>query len=322
VTDHVTEPGRYLDVPAERYHAADWTPMPALSSSGAKLLDQECPALYWHQFLNPDYVPPQKDHFDIGSATHLLVLEPHLFEQRVALVDHDDWRTNAAKAARTAARAAGRVPLKRPHFELVQRMRDAIMAHPVARIAFEAETEVSYAWIDQETRIWCKARPDCSPIAAEYCIEVKTSTSANPMEFEAQASRLGYFQRAAWQLEAKRVLDGVRPQRFYHLVVSTEEPHLVSMCPADPESLAWGAIQNKRARRIFAECMASGDWYGYGGPENLAVEITLAGWRVRELERRKDRGDFVPSDFDTALGADAVIGEALTHKRKVALQEA
>jgi hypothetical protein len=302
-TDHVTEPGRYLDVPAERYHARDWTPCPALSSSGAKVLDQECPAIYRHQFLNPDYVAPQKDHFDIGSATHLLVLEPHLFEQRVVLVDHDDWRTKAAKAERDAARAAGRIPLKRPHFEAVQRMRDAVMSHPVARIAFErGAPEVSFAWVDGETGIWCKARPDYTPAAPEFIIDVKTSTSANPLEFEAQASRLGYFQKASWYLDARRAVDRVNSSRFYHIVVATEEPHLVSVCPADPEALAWGAIQNKRARRVFAECLAAGKWHAYGGPDDLAIEVKLSGWCLRGLERRKERGDFIDSDFHMATG--------------------
>lgn len=298
----IREPGYRDGMPAELYHSTSVTPEPALSSSGARMIEQECPALYHYRHLDPAYVREQKRAFDIGTALHLLVLEPELFDGAVSIIDADDYRTKEAREAKSRAYLAGKTPLLEQEATKLRAMRDAIFRHPVAKLAFVGGVaERSYFWKDEETGIWCKARPDYAPAHLRYFTDVKTSTSANPRAFERRVWDLGYHMQAAWYLDARHAIDGARPERFAFIVVSTEPPHLVTPVWLDAETVAWGALQNQRARQTFARCLERGEWPAYRDPEkphvDTAFTVTLPPWAKHELEKQHGAGRFeqVPS---------------------------
>ncbi|GAA3032733.1 hypothetical protein GCM10020000_07200 [Streptomyces olivoverticillatus] len=138
-------PGVY-DIPADLYHE-DPVPGGSLSSTGArKLLPPSCPALFHFELGQPS-VP--KPHFEVGTAAHQLVLGDG---PELVLVDYPDWRTNAAKEEAAAARAIGAIPLKRPDFEKVHAMADALREHPEAADLLapgSGAAEQSLFWQDQ-----------------------------------------------------------------------------------------------------------------------------------------------------------------------------
>lgn len=303
----ITAPGYRDGMPAELYHSAGVTPQPALSSSGARMIEQECPALYHYRHLDPAYVREQKRAFDIGTALHLLVLEPELFEGAVSVIEgkkkngkpSDGYASQDAKDQRDAAYGGGKTPLLPEEIAKLRAMRDAIFRHPVAKLAFVGGVaERSYFWKDEETGIWCKARPDYAPAHLRYFTDVKTSTSANPRAFERRVWDLGYHMQAAWYLDARHAIDGVRPERFAFIVVSTEPPHLVTPVWLDAETVAWGALQNQRARQTFARCLERGEWPAYRDPEkphvDTAFTVTLPPWAKHELEKQHGAGRFEP----------------------------
>jgi exodeoxyribonuclease VIII len=69
-----------VDLTNEQYHAA-----PGLSKS---MLDAIAisPLAFWDAYVNPEREPREEKHcFAVGSGTHTLVLEPHMFEQTYAV---------------------------------------------------------------------------------------------------------------------------------------------------------------------------------------------------------------------------------------------
>lgn len=304
----ITTPGAYDDIANELYHSATLTPSPALSSGGARMLVGECPAMFHYRYLDPTRPPENKRAFDIGGALHLLTLEPHLFDARVFVIDADDYRTKGAQEAKQRAYLNRRIPLLEHEAGTIRAMRDAIMAHPVAGKAFSGGVaERTYAWRDPATGIWCKARPDYTPDHLRYFVDVKSSTSANPAAFAKRVWDLGYHQQAAWYLDARHAVDGIRPERFAFVVVAKEAPHLVSVCWLDEETLAWGALQNERARRIFADCLASSVWPGYREPDKTetdsAFTVSLPPWAKADLQRQHEAGRFTADHVERAQAA-------------------
>lgn len=103
---------------------------PALSPSIAHILESESPLHAWtaHRLLG-GYTKPPTDAQELGSALHNLILEDG---SGVECVPFDDFKKDAAKKARNAARAAGKIPLALPKYEttaqaafaIVQRIRD------------------------------------------------------------------------------------------------------------------------------------------------------------------------------------------------------
>src|SRR4051812_34095654 len=111
-----------LEIPADAYHRDEVADVPTLSASIATILVTKSPAHAYaaHPKLNPNYQrDDDDDKFALGTTSHALLLEGL---EIADVFDFKDWRTDAAKAARAEARAAGRVPLLRPQWDRVTEM--------------------------------------------------------------------------------------------------------------------------------------------------------------------------------------------------------
>ena len=78
-----------LDMPSEQYHRHPTS----LSSTGARQIVNDCPATFRYLQDNQQ----NKREFDIGTAAHLLVLEPERFGEKAVLLDVADYKTKAAQ---------------------------------------------------------------------------------------------------------------------------------------------------------------------------------------------------------------------------------
>lgn len=294
----VTTPGVY-EMSSEQYHR-DPCDGPSLGSSGARDLISGCPASFRWKQDNPEI----KEAFDIGNATHLLVLEPHLFEARIGRVQFDDYKKVDARAERDDIRASGRIPLLPRDLESVEGMRASLADDPIARFAFQdTEIERSMFWRDPEYGFWGKVRPDALPKRRRYLIDLKTSASADPEEFEKSIMNYGYAQQAAWYLDGVEHVLGERPERFAFVVVEKKPPYLVSTCWLRSDTIEWGRILNRRARGIFAWCLEHNEWPSYRPilhQPSAAFEVGLPAWAERDLQRRHEAGEFEPPPIGVA----------------------
>jgi hypothetical protein len=276
----VERPGVY-DLTEVRYHA-DPVPSGSLSSSGArKLLPPSCPALFKYE---RDHPRPYKKVFDIGHAAHKEVLG---VGPELVCVDRPRWDTNEVKAEIAAIRAAGGVPLKADEYAQVQGMAEAIRQHPVASALFNpaaGQAERSMFWRDDETGVNCRARLDWQPHARNGRLIVpdyKTCRSANPERLQRTVYEYGYFVQAFWYLDGVKALGLGHEPVFVFCAQEKEPPYLVTVFEVDAASLELGRRQSVEARRIYAECIATGVWPGYSSDVEL---ISLPPWVERQMD--------------------------------------
>jgi hypothetical protein len=271
----ITEPGIY-DMPEDEYHAH-----PALSSSGArKLLPPSCPARYrWEQ----DNPPAPKDHLELGSAAHRLVLGAG---PGLAVVDAKDWRTKAAQNERDAARTGGRIPLLAAEHDQVLAMAAAIRAHPVASALFDPERggvpEQSLFWEDPEFGITRRARLDWLPQPRDgkrlVIGDLKTTTDASPAAIRKTVANYGYFMQCAWYLDAVTALGLDEDPAMLLVFIEKTPPYLVTVAELDDEAITAGRARNTLACEIWRDCTQAGIWPGYTDDIEL---ITLPAWAAR-----------------------------------------
>src|SRR5262249_34501636 len=276
MADKIGRPGIYA-LTREAYHGSP-TVEPSLSSSGAVALVQECPAVYWaNSPLNPDFMPEQKLEFDIGSAAHLIILEPAQWGSQVVEVDADNYKTRAAQEARDAAYAAGKTPLLPKYQRTILAMREALMRYPFAAEAFsEGTPEESFIWQDAETGIWCRARPDWRRRlrGSQVIVDYKTSTSANPREFAKRAWGMGYFQQHPWYCDGVEAVTGERPEQFWFIVQAKTPPYVVTANRLSERAVFWGGILNRHARRVFGQAHRTRECRGYRHPPQPGRDTT------------------------------------------------
>ena len=262
MTHAITEPGIY-EMSAEAYHQ-DPCAEPSLSSSIIKLLIERSAMHAWdaHPRLNPAHEAENKTDFDIGSAAHKLLLG-----KGAAIVDLDfgDYKKAAAREARDAAYAEGKIPLLPHHREAVDRMVEAarmqIDALDMKRRPFtDGLPERVLIW--KEGDVWCRAMLDWYSHDGAFIDDLKTTTNAEPNAFARRIGDLGYDIQAAWYRRGAERVSGRLPE-FRFVTLEKERPHALSVPTLKESDLHAGNEKIDVAVDRWRWCLANDKWPGY-----------------------------------------------------------
>lgn len=298
----ITEPGVY-DIDGDTYHA-DPCETPSLSAGMINDL-LVAPAKCFHnsQRLNPDYEAPEKqEKFSIGSVSHIMLLEPHLFDDRVVVVigKTKDGKPSAgyssqdAKEQRDKAIAAGKTPILHEQVAQIHEARSAFFANAFIRQAFEnGKREQSLFWRHPIYGFWCRARPDFIADGLTHLCDYKATANANPEQFGRHAFNMGYHRRAAWYLEGFRAIFGKQAQHYWFVSQEVKAPYLTAVCELDWQALEAGQDENDHAAGIFARCLETDDWPGYRDREHPSTErafrVPLPNYAYMQIDQRLGR---------------------------------
>ncbi len=285
----IDRPGIY-DISSAIYHN-DPAATPSLSAGMITDL-LRAPAICYtnSKRLNPEWeVPEREDKFSLGTVSHLLFLEPALFDKKVAVVKFDDWRTKEAKTLRDLARESDKTPILEKHMDKVLAARRAFLASPFLRDAFkDGLFEQSIFWRHPVFGFWCRARPDFLANSGAFLNDYKATTDANPENFGRHAYQMGYHRRAAWYLEGARNALGINPQNYWFVNQETKAPYLTSVVSLDVNAIEAGYAQNERGAFLFDRCLKSGDWPGYRHRDALdqdkAFQVGLPTYAYMQME--------------------------------------
>jgi len=254
-----SKPGVW-DIPAEAYHSGGGTPEPSLSASIAHVLLSKSPRHAWeaHPRLNPQQRPKESGTLDHGTAAHALLFEGREPE----IIDFPDWRTNAAKAARDAARAEGKVPLLTKDAEVVHAMVDAIGTQldnldVTPRPFSDGKAEQTLVW-REPNGVWCRARLDWLRNDFTFVDDLKTTTTASPREWTRR--RLwedGKDIQAAFYPRGVKALTGIEPEwRF--IVVENTPPYALSVISLNPDARALADAKVEKAIALWRQFLDAG----------------------------------------------------------------
>lgn len=267
--------GIALNQPAEEYHRRN---LGLASKSG---LDQiaKSPAHYRAWTLGEQTPPTPAMLF--GSAFHAYVLEPQVFaEQYVEAPDLSVYGHPSSKAYKEAKALfmqenAGRKLITAEDLATIQRMAEALAAHPMARNLIVGGTaEASLKWIDPRTGLRCKGRVDYWLPEIGVAVDLKTTQDAKPESFARSVATYRYhvqdsFYRAGFKETGNPI------QHFLFVCVEKEAPHGVSVVFCDDAARERGDQLVVRDMDTLAECVRTDTWPGYG--EGLSP-ISLPAW--------------------------------------------
>ena len=262
--------GLVYDMSDEEYHSShDW-----LSASGIKKLVPPSTPAHFKQWIDGQGTEEPKAHFDLGKITHALVLGRGAEFEVVQKVgrdkvrkDADDLKTVSAQEHAAAIRAEGKVPILRDDLAEAQAMADAVLTDPIASALLSTGTpETSAFWIDEATGVQCRARFDFlpEPRPGERLIvpDLKTAHNASRQKFTRSAGDWAYHVQDAHYSDAIQAL-GIDDDPAFLFVVIEKGSHLVNILPFDDADRKLGRALCDRSRRVYRECMETGDWYGY-----------------------------------------------------------
>jgi hypothetical protein len=316
----ITTPGIYPDITNDQYHGAEVCDAPSISGTGLKKLvphiglqaKGHSPRHYWETSpLNPNRKPQVKtDALRIGSAFHDALLLPERYRDpecyhflragfsRAATVKQAD-----DIAAANAAEDAGKMLVTFDEAQMIAAMVEAMRAHPNANaILSSGVAEMTMAWKDAETGVWLRCRPDWIAFGRPIGINVKSSADASHAGFQSEVTKYRYAQSAALELDGLTTLaDQIRdmfprfktPVAYLHPTV--EKPGQqwrpgdylpVALWQLPPEDIEYGRALNRRAIRIFADCLSADRWPGYAdAPEMCGI----SGWAKKQIDHEFEK---------------------------------
>jgi hypothetical protein len=286
----ISKPGCYSKIPLPTYHRGDICVGPSVSSSSFRKVFCPkmggSPAHYWaYSPLNPKRLPePEKEAFIIGRALHHLALgEPFfnkLFVQQPDEINGRPWSgagcdPKAREKWKAEQATLGKTILKGEQIDRLVGMSEQMGKNPeISDGLLAGYIERSLFWVDKETGLWFKARPDSIPRADFQFSDLKITTSTHWYEMQKTIYDWGYFMQAALVGEGCQHVFGQPMTSFTFVFVEHHAPYCVDTVPLKDNDLARGHAANHQAARKIAHGLKTGEWPGPGGVGLRPIEMS------------------------------------------------
>lgn len=248
-----------------------------VSKSGLDLI-AKAPAYYYAKYLDPNRLPEERTEALInGSAAHSLILEASTFAHQFIVQPKFSGTGSVAKRAEWEERNSDKEIISLKTYNMITRMRDAVMAHPIAReLLSSGEAEKTFKWDDALTGAPCKSRQDWWNSPNKLIVDLKSTEDASEEAFQKSAFKYRYHVQSALYIDGARA-SGLDPQGFVFIAVEKKPPYLVNVFYADEEFIEAGRQAYQRDLELYTHCVRSGVWPGY---EVAIKPLSLPTWAI------------------------------------------
>lgn len=293
----ITE-GLNPDIGIDEYHGG-----PGISKTGLDRIARS-PYHYWALHINPDR-PPEKERSGQleGQLAHCAILEPGEFNKRYAVVPMDAPRRPTSTQINAKNPSADTLTaiawwhkweeahqgvrcIAQGQYETAMRQAESVRSLPDIRAALDlGRSEVSAYWVDQETGVLCRCRPDFVHEANDtgvILLDVKTYSDASPDEFSRQIARKRYAVQDAYYSDGYAAASGRNVLAFVFIAVESEYPYTASAVMLTPESSDAGRRMYRRDLDTYTRCIRDGEWPAYGTGIH---QVSLPDWALRNNEQ-------------------------------------
>lgn len=253
------EPGIY-DISNEDYHNSE-----GISRSGLVLF-KKSPKHFWHQYLNP-LINKDEDETNaktFGHALHLKILEPLLFENEFCISPKFDRRTNIGKELfrQWEADNTNKKIITTENYEKILEMSESIKNDKYAnQLIIKSDIEKSIYWIDEDTGILCKARPDI--IKNNIICDLKTTEDACDQSFMHSAYKYNYHIQAAMIKDGFEKVTNEKITQIVIIAVEKNPPYAVKNYIFDETAIEKGRQEYKELLIKYKNSLINNKWDGY-----------------------------------------------------------
>lgn len=248
------KPGVY-DISIEDYHASD-----GISRSGIVEL-KKSPLHYFDKYLSNEKAQIKRSpSLEFGDLVHTLLLEEDKFGDRFIIAPPINKNTKQYKDF--TADHTNKTVIDLAQYDAAIKIQQSIGAHPIAsKFINSGQIEKSIYWIDEDSNVLCKSRPDVW--LDNIIVDLKTTQCASKEAFQRSVYSYNYHIQAAMCLDASASTGKPYHSNFVFIAIEKERPYAVAVYVLQDEAIECGRKTYKRLLEVFAECNAKNEWPGY-----------------------------------------------------------
>lgn len=254
----------------EDYHAHG-----AISKSGLDLIART-PAHYHAEKISQDESVKREatKTLNVGTAFHLLTLEPEKFDEKVA-IDADSYptkeecgRTIKAQRQEFIDANQGKIILKQKDMDGLRERARSIRNHPAASYLLQGRgmVEPSIFATDADYGVECRIRPDWLREDG-LIVDLKTTRDASDSGFDKSIWNYRYHVQAALYMDMYEKATGKESVGFALVPVENSAPFLPGRPVLITKSSDWYYLGRKtylNNLETYAHCLKTDEWPGYG----------------------------------------------------------
>ena len=231
----------------KEYHSTE-----GISSSDLKLLEIS-PLHLKHKEL----FKIKSDVFDFGSLVHKMVLEPDDVEKEFVKMPEFNLRTKAGKEekAKFEEENLDKIVISPADWERAEKMKSNILA--IAGNIISKSTKESSIFANDEYGIVRKCRPDAYIESLGIVIDIKTTTSTKPYDFQKSIYEYRYHWQAYWYLKTLQ-LAGKKANQFIFIAVEKKEPFMVRLFRISDTAISRAEMEVEAMIKEYYEFIKSG----------------------------------------------------------------
>lgn len=280
IVTKVTEPGIY-NIDIDLYHAdKSW-----ISSTGVKHARKSMAE--YRLFLDGYWDADKKSHFDYGNAMELYLIDPAGFADKVAVAPTHKWIEEALaenpklvspRASKTFKDLAAKFNTENADKYIIEEDGESesfsalkiqatrcLSDQYISQILKGIEYQNSCYWIDPETGLQMKCRPDLVQKRSNVVVNIKTLTDASHDGFRRKAVEYDWPIQATIEIEGV-IQSGLMPavDHYFWLALEKDAPFNVQLYELNQSDLAVLRDEYQYILRNIKRCEETGVWPGYG----------------------------------------------------------
>lgn len=253
------KPGIY-NITNKEYHSSE-----GLNRSAISYLIKS-PLHFWHKYLSNNNIEEKlQDSLILGCAVHSLILEYDKFNELFSIIPSClDRRTKDGKEKflEIQLKSNDKILLKEELFLIAKEIKNSIIKNTfISEIINESEIEKSIFWIDKESNVLCKSKPDL--FTENLMIDIKTSSCASLKYFKRSIFEYNYHIQAAMQLDAYESLGNKKHNNFIFIVVEKDPPYATATYTISDKIIEKGRYEYKSALLKYNDCISNNKWHSY-----------------------------------------------------------
>jgi len=218
---------------------------------------KKSPMYFYLKNIQKTIEPTKSKQTNLGSLVHTLCLEKDKFEQEYFIKKKLDGRTKEGKEQSEVIKEMenkGLIIVDQDELDKAMLISSNVMVHPMfKKLTQDALFECCVFWEDEETKIFCKAKPDIFNPKLRIVCDLKTIS--NISSFQYSIEEYGYHIQAAMQIDSIRNIDC-----YVFFVVQTEEPFNAYVYEMDSETIEKGREEYKTTLKALKKCFESDLW--------------------------------------------------------------